>query len=180
MQELTAVERERAVRLLEASRDRVCASVGGLSEAQWTFKPAPDRWSALDNVEHLAVLGGRVKMMLLNIANAPAAAPERPVEEVDELLLASVVDRSVKLKVPEAGAPTGRWSPAVALEQYRAVCDEFAEIARTSTVLRQHAVPHPLFGPMDGYQWVLAAGAHSDRHNQQILEVKVDPRFPEK
>jgi hypothetical protein len=31
---------------------------------------------------------------------------------------------------------------------------------------------------MDGYEWVLTAGAHTDRHTRQILEVKADPRFP--
>jgi hypothetical protein len=179
MEELSASERERAVRLLEESRDRVCGSVGDLSDAQWTFKPAPDRWSAVENVEHLALLGGRLKTMLANIENMAPAAPDRPVQEIDALLLATVADRSTKVKAPEPALPTGRWTPAAALEQYRAVCDELAEIARTSTVLRQHAVPHPLFGPMDGYQWVLAAGAHSDRHNQQIMEVKADPGFPQ-
>jgi hypothetical protein len=31
---------------------------------------------------------------------------------------------------------------------------------------------------MDGYQWVLATAAHTERHTKQILEVKSDPNFP--
>jgi hypothetical protein len=39
-------------------------------------------------------------------------------------------------------------------------------------------VDHPVLGPLDGYEWILAAAAHSERHTKQILEVKADPNFP--
>jgi hypothetical protein len=178
MEELTTTERERAIRLIEENRDRLCESVSGLSDAQWTFKPAPDRWSVLDNVEHLAVLGDRVRMRLSNFESAPPSPPDRSLREIDAMLLTKVVDRSIKLKAPEPAEPTGRWTPVVAVEQYRTVCAGLTEVAQTPTGLREHAVPHPIFGPMDGYQWLLAAGAHSDRHNQQIAEVKSDANFP--
>jgi hypothetical protein len=32
--------------------------------------------------------------------------------------------------------------------------------------------------PLDGYEWLLFIGAHSERHTKQILEVKADPNFP--
>jgi hypothetical protein len=35
-----------------------------------------------------------------------------------------------------------------------------------------------VFGPLDGYDWILAVAAHTARHTQQILEVKADPGFP--
>lgn len=44
--------------------------------------------------------------------------------------------------------------------------------------LRRHVIQHPAFGPLDGYEWVLAAAGHTARHTQQILEVKADPTFP--
>jgi hypothetical protein len=36
------------------------------------------------------------------------------------------------------------------------------------------------YDSMDGYQWVLGAAAHTERHTKQILEVKADPNFPAK
>jgi len=30
---------------------------------------------------------------------------------------------------------------------------------------------------IDGYQWILAASAHTERHTKQILEVRADPGF---
>jgi hypothetical protein len=31
---------------------------------------------------------------------------------------------------------------------------------------------------MDGYQWILAAAAHAERHTKQILEVIANAAFP--
>jgi hypothetical protein len=52
--------------------------------------------------------------------------------------------------------------------------------------LRQHVVEsRPLkaisqgaYTLMDGYEWALAAGAHTERHTRQILEVRADANFP--
>lgn len=44
--------------------------------------------------------------------------------------------------------------------------------------LRGHVIPHPFLGPWDGYQWILAAGAHGARHTAQIEEVKASAGFP--
>jgi len=42
----------------------------------------------------------------------------------------------------------------------------------------QHVFDHPALGPLDGYEWVLAVAAHTERHTKQILEVKADANFP--
>jgi DinB superfamily len=45
---LTSQEREAALKQFEATRDNFLKSIAGLSQAQWTFKPAPDRWSVAE------------------------------------------------------------------------------------------------------------------------------------
>src|SRR5271170_4905052 len=52
---LTAEERETALKSLQATRDGFLKSIAGLSEKQWRFKPAPDRWSVAEVSEHIAV-----------------------------------------------------------------------------------------------------------------------------
>lgn len=37
----------------EQTRSAVIGATRGLSEAQWKFKPAPDRWSISEIVEHM-------------------------------------------------------------------------------------------------------------------------------
>ena len=44
-QDLAAADRKKGVQYLESTRDGVLAATKGLSDAQWNFKPAPDRWS---------------------------------------------------------------------------------------------------------------------------------------
>src|ERR1700691_5425872 len=54
-QSLTPAERERGVQYLEQTRDGVVAGVNGLSGAQVKFKPARDRWSVAETLEHIAL-----------------------------------------------------------------------------------------------------------------------------
>src|SRR6516162_338065 len=53
-QELTRDERDKALKYLEKTRDGVLQATKGLSEAQWNFKPGPDRWSVAEVTEHIA------------------------------------------------------------------------------------------------------------------------------
>src|SRR3989442_287828 len=52
---LTPEERQAAIKYLEETRQKVLDSLKDLSDAQWKFKPAPDRWSAAEVAEHIAV-----------------------------------------------------------------------------------------------------------------------------
>jgi len=54
-QTITQAERDFAVSNLQASRKKFLDSIAGLSEAQWKFKPAPDRWSVAECAEHIAL-----------------------------------------------------------------------------------------------------------------------------
>jgi hypothetical protein len=47
-QTLTAGDRERGMQYLESTRQAVLDATAGLSEAQWNFKPGPDRWSVAE------------------------------------------------------------------------------------------------------------------------------------
>jgi hypothetical protein len=176
--EVTPTEREQALRYLADTRAGVVEAVKGLSEAQWKFKPAPDRWSAAEVVEHLALIEDVVHGILGNIEKAPAAASDRDVKQTDAMILARVPDRSTKFQAPEGAQPTGHWTPDGALQHFLTTRGEVEAILRSTPDLRGHIVNHPVFGPMDGYQWVLAVAAHSERHTKQILEVKSDPHFP--
>ena len=52
---LTPEERDVALKSLQATHDAFLKSIAGLSEKQWKFKPAPDRWSVAEVSEHIAV-----------------------------------------------------------------------------------------------------------------------------
>jgi hypothetical protein len=92
-----------------------------------------------------------------------------------------VADRSRKAQAPEILRPvSGRWpTPQAAADEFRKRRDRnIAYIDTTSDDLRAHSAPHPAFQTLDAYQWILFMAAHSDRHTQQINEVKAQPGYP--
>ena len=96
------------------------------------------------------------------------------------MILERMPDRSHKAQAPEMLRPTGRWATEAELtkvfEESRKANMDY--IRTTNDDLRDHFFSHPVFGPMDGYQWLLLLSAHSGRHTEQIEEVKADPNFP--
>src|SRR5437763_5185113 len=72
---ITDQERQAAIERLESSRDKLRASIAGLSEQQAVFKPSPERWSILQLVEHLATSDPGL-MALIRGALASTPQPE--------------------------------------------------------------------------------------------------------
>src|SRR4026207_847142 len=52
---LTKEERDRAIEYLKQTEKDFLAATEGLSDAQWKFKAAPDRWSIAEASEHITV-----------------------------------------------------------------------------------------------------------------------------
>lgn len=178
-QTLTQVEREHAVQYLNETRNGVIQAVKGLSDAQWKFKPGPDRWSIAEIVEHLALTEDLISQkVLVNLKTAPAGSADRDPKQVDAMILKAMPDRTTKYQAPQPIVPTGRWTPSQALNHLLESRAQTIVLFQSLPDPRQHVIAHPAFGPLDGYEWVVAAAGHSARHTQQILEVKADPSFP--
>jgi hypothetical protein len=179
---LTPEERESALKSFQTTRDNFLKSIAGLSQKQWIFKPAPDRWSVAEVAEHITVSESSLSGLVEKQVMMSPAAPEKreQVKGKDELILQRVPDRSHKAQAPEFLRPTGRWATEAdltkAFEESRKATMDY--IRTTNDDLRDHFFDHPLLGTLDGYQWLLLISAHSARHTAQIEEVKADPNFP--
>lgn len=179
---LSNEERELALKSLQATHDAFLKSIAGLSEKQWRFKPAPDRWSVAEVSEHIAVAESSIFGFVQKQIMMSPATPEKRAEVAgkDEVILSRVPDRSRKAQAPEFLKPTNRWATEAdvvkAFEESRKATMDY--VRTTNDDLRDHFGPHPLLGPMDAYQWILLISAHSERHTKQIEEVKADPNFP--
>lgn len=179
---LTGPEREAALKSLQATHDLFLKSIAGLSETQWKFKPAPDRWSVAEVAEHITISESTLLGIVQTKIMAGPATPDKRTEVAgkDEVILSKVPDRSHKGQAPEFLKPTNRWATEAALtkafEDERKATMEY--VKTTQDDLRDHMGPHPAFGPLDAYQWILLISAHSERHTKQIEEVKADPNFP--
>jgi len=179
---LTPQEREFALSQFETTRANFLKSIAGLSQKQWTFKPAPDRWSVAEVAEHITVSESTIMGLIQKQIMTSPAAPEKreQVKGKDQMLLQRMPDRSHKAQAPEMLRPTGRWATQAdltkAFEDARKSNMDY--IRTTNDDLRDHFFDHPAFGTLDGYQWLLLISAHSARHTAQIEEVKADPNFP--
>ncbi len=178
---LTVEERAFALQQFQTTRDNFLKSIAGLSQKQWSFKPAPDRWSVAEVAEHITVSESTLFGLVQKTMQSPAAPEKREqVKGKDQMILQRMPDRSHKAQAPEILRPTGRWATEADLtkgfEDSRKTTMDY--IRTTNDDLRDHFFDHPVFGPLDDYQWLLLISAHSARHTAQIEEVKADPNFP--
>src|SRR5260370_28727955 len=72
---IAAQEREKAIGLLPRSRQVVLDAVAGVTDSQPRWKPAVDRWSILEYVEHPAVADHQL-VALVKAWFEPPARPE--------------------------------------------------------------------------------------------------------
>ena len=174
----SAQEKNTVLQYLQQAQDGLISTVSGLSEAQSNFKPAAAVWSVAGIVEHLAIVEDLVVTRLDQLATS-ANVPEEPrFQGSDAVLIERVRDRSQKFKTLERGQPTG--NPLTdSLERLNTSRKRVMAFVQSAPAdFRQHAMPHPVFGPLDGHQWLLALAGHCVRHTEQIIEAKADPNFP--
>src|SRR5713226_3201275 len=63
-QEVTQAEKDKALQYLETTKKNVLEATKGLSDAQWNFKSAPDRWSVAQVMEHIAAAEDFIRGMV--------------------------------------------------------------------------------------------------------------------
>jgi hypothetical protein len=181
---LTVQEREAAVKYLEETRLKFLDSIKDLSDEQWKFKAAPDRWSVAEVAEHIAISEETLlKLVSQQIMKSPAAPEKKEVAKGrEEMLRKALVNRGVKVQAPEMLKPTNRWATRDELvKAFNASRGQTIEYIKTTQEdLRSHFGPHPVFKDLDAYQWLILIAGHSQRHTLQILEVKADANFPKK
>lgn len=168
---MDAIDRELILKLLTESREAFLASAAGLTDEQAKLCPAPDQWSVLNCVEHVAITE---HFMFTIIATKLTPAPPSGDRGREELFLREVANRSRKVSAPERAHPTGRFPTlAAALEQFsqrRARSIDYVE--HCDRDLRAHTGPHPLFGPITGQEYLIILALHPARHAAQIREVR--------
>jgi len=163
---------------IDAARARLLRAVEGLSEEQQGFRPTPDRWSAAQLCEHLSIVEGNVSGLVGKLlgkaeesgAVRPDGAPFAPVS-IGEFVERT---RGVKLEAPERIRPAD--APVLAdslarLHESRAALHALRPALERADGHALH-FPHPVWGPLNLYQWLLFVGAHESRHHAQIEALK--------
>lgn len=182
--QLTKQEREKAMAYLKETRDNFLDSIKGLSEEQWNFKPAPDRWSVAEVAEHIGIAEQTLFAMVTGMVlkSPPDPSKREAAKGKEDQIIRTIPNRTTKAQAPEILKPIGRWKTRDALtEEFKKSRGAVVELIQNSNEpLRDHFGPNPVFQELDAYQWIFFIAAHTARHTAQILEVKADAGFPKK
>lgn len=178
---VTAAERTYATELLLATRDSLRQSLGGLSLARQQYKPAPDRWSIAECMEHIVLVDQAIFNRLQLGMNVPADTEKRADIKVSDVFVVKAVrSRGTVVTAPAYSEPTGRYATVEAalavFEQQRAAAIDYLQTATND--YRTHYFEHPFLGTLDAFQAILVLASHGERHRKQIEEVKADAGFP--
>jgi hypothetical protein len=142
-----------------------------------TRTPGEGKWSGCQTIQHLGKVEGSVTKKFEGLF-AQALADGLPADLDDSSLLGAldkyrVQDRSGRrLDAPPPFHPeaapdfAANWTSLLAVRQ--------RTLAAYATVdgrnLTQLAFPHPFFGPLNAYEWLLLVGQHELRHLDQMRE----------
>ncbi|MXV51938.1 hypothetical protein GS399_13225 [Pedobacter sp. HMF7647] len=180
---LTASERDFASRFLKETGSMVFASVKDFTQAQLTFKPATGKWSIEECIKHIAAAEKELWAMVDASLKQPANPEQRAgIKFSDEELIRAVEDHSHKTKTFAALEPANSPYATVseALAAFKANREKLvAFVESTQADLRNHVSVLPV-GTYDAYQFILLISAHSNRHTQQIEEIKASSGFPKR
>jgi hypothetical protein len=174
-------ERQAALEQFRASDKRVMGLVEGLTPEQWSFHPGEGRWSIADCLEHITAVESRLYDAIRKQLDGPGDPETRKLTEgKDAAVRRMIPDRTTRVEAPEAVRPVGRW-PQIPelLAQYRAMRERTMKfVEETTGDLRSRSWPNKALGELDCYQWLLVMGHHTDRHVQQMDEIRRDHLFP--
>ncbi|MEI9812038.1 MAG: DinB family protein [Acidobacteriota bacterium] len=165
---MTAQPQRTLLVVLEDGRADVLAAIQGLSDDVAATKPAPDRWSPLECMEHIVVVEDRFLGWIATGSDTPPPLDE----EKGARLFGMATDRSFKAQAPEAVIPTGKFATvAEAMEAFNGARDRTVQIARArGAELMGVGVKHPRFGEMNAADLVHLIAGHACRHAAQIRE----------
>ena len=177
---MTAQERADALKWLEESRTEFLAAITGLSEQQWKWKPAPDRWSVGEVAEHIVLAeAGQFANVNKALSSAPDPDWEAKTKGKTERLVAVLAPRLGRVQAAEELVLKGGMNQAEAKERFLRQRAEIVKFATESNApLKQGIVENAFFGPLNGYHWLIYIPLHTMRHDKQIAEVKATTGYP--
>ena len=171
------------VKVLERTRDAFVNAAHDLSEAQYQFRPDPERWSIGQVVEHVALAELRLLDLVttkLPQAPAPSAGKARGAARFARLDTVVPSREQRRIVAPDMLVPKGTWaSPEVSLAAFVEARDQtIAAAAAAGPEALEHVLPHRFFGDLDVEEWAYFMALHSARHTAQVVEIKSAPGFP--
>ncbi len=152
---------------ISRATERFLSEAAPLTPTEWTTRPAPGDWSASEIAEHVAIANVGIRSRLDRLTSIVGATPDVIDEEIPFLFYRGD-------EPPDVAAPSGAWVDRdKALDRLRASAAAVTnrEGGRGED-LRDLGARHPVFGLLDGVQWLLFVAAHTERHRAQLIGLR--------
>ena len=179
---MSDADREHLLVHFEMTTQMVAEQVRGLSPAQLEYKASPDRWSIREVVSHLAVAEPDYWREIQKALKAAPDMATRKSSATDADIMWYGIDRVVHTKTGGGHEKVDTYKDlGEALGKFQALRATMIEyIKTTQDDMRAHSFGDGGPEVIDCWQWMLEISTHSERHIQQIREIKNDPNFPKK
>ena len=170
---------EEIVNYLVSARTHLDQAVESVPPSRRDTRPAPDRWSVANVLQHLALTESRIAKLFAKRTMEARASGIGPDPETTSILwtvdVHSLLDRRTRIESPLPIAPDAE----VTADEAARLFDEAhhrlraAIAAADGLALDRISHPHLLLGPINLYQWGIFAAAHEMRHAAQIRELSI-------
>jgi hypothetical protein len=165
-----------ALARLDSSYRELQAAVEAVPAPLRAQKPAADRWSVNEVLEHIGLVERIFLTPLSEKVTAAATGLGREVDSPAGLpdgTRAVVVNPETKPMAPDTVQPKGTLDAATALQTIADGHSRFRDVLASADGLALSAVTHDhrFFGTLNVYQWIDLLAGHESRHVAQIREV---------
>ena len=163
--------RQDLLTLLGTERARVLENYDRIPLREREVSPGPDRWSAAEVVEHLALTDATVIRVLRLASTRSGPFPgDAPAAGLDDAQARAVRDRSRRLDAPDRVRPQAGISPQAALDhllgERRKLLSALSQAP--DGLLDAAHLPHPALGEVSLRGWIEFLGHHDARHAAQL------------
>lgn len=162
------------VTALEAAQQDMQDILAAIPAVHHDLPPAHGGWSMAQIVEHLALteegIGRLISKLIKQVEGVDETSTEQIAPTVEHF---QVWNPTRRIEAPATVTPTGEVSLVDALERQSTARARMIDalVRGSGRALGTVTAPHPLLGPLDGYQWGLFVAQHQRRHLLQIAAV---------
>jgi hypothetical protein len=168
---------EEVLPLLDNSRAVLKSAVDDVPENLRRTRPAHDRWSVAEVLEHLVKVNRffaeRIATSVAEARTAGLGPEQQPRAPLSSDIANKMKDRTERRQARDIVMPSGTVEyDAVWAELDRARVEvRNAVLAADGLALGSVTTEHRFFGVLNAYQWVELTAAHECRHAEQIREI---------
>lgn len=160
---------------LDHHRANLHRAVEGIPPELRSQRPAPERWSVIELLEHLNLVERRLTYLFkqwVAEAREQGLGPGEETHPTPPVNLEVVLNRGYQVTASESVRPQGKLDEAAAWAALEEARRDLKALVQGFEGLPLGGIirPHPALGPLNFYQWVEFVGWHEARHTAQIRE----------